>query len=84
MCRAPCFQALTTASLATRMEHFLRALPTPAGVSFHLYVLAIARSRNPLTEALRLTDEERQWVLDLVWQSFTPEHFVENLRVLFG
>lgn len=84
VCRAPCVDAAGPAPLSTRMAHFLRVLPVPPGMSFHVYALAVINGRNALTDTLRLTDEERQWALDVVYQSFTQDHFLQNLRVLFG
>lgn len=83
MCRAVCLNELGSAHalLSARVRHLLRVLPRPANVCFAAYMLGLLNS-EPVVQALHVTVEEQQLLVELAFQSFTQVHFFEYMRLL--
>ena len=83
LCRAICFSELGSSHplVSARIRHLVRIVPPPAGVCFAAYILGMLNS-PPVLEALDLTGEQQQLLVELAYQSFTQEIFFEYLRQL--
>lgn len=83
MCRAVCFCELGSSHplVSARIRHLLCIVPPPMGICFAAYMLGMLNSPRVL-EALGLTVEQQQLLVELAYQSFTQEHFFEYLRQL--
>ena len=83
MCRAVCLSELGGSHplLSTRIRHLLRVVPLPPGIPFLAYMLSLLNSPAVLG-ALDVTAEQQQLLVELVYQSFTQEHFFQYLRQL--
>lgn len=83
MCRTVCFEELSSAHplISERIRHFLRVVPVPPGIPFAAFMLGMLSSA-PIQEALGLTPADHQLLTELVYQSFTQDHFFEYLRYL--
>ena len=83
MCRAVCLNELGSAHalLSARVRHLLRVLPRPPNVCFAAYMLGLLNS-EPVVQALGVSVEEQQLLVELAFQSFTQVHFFEYMRLL--
>lgn len=83
MCRVVCFEELGSSHplVSARLRHFLRVAPVPAGIPFTAFMLGMLNS-PPVVEALGLSNDDHQLLVELAYQSFTQEHFFEYLRHL--
>lgn len=83
LCRSLCLAELGSSHplLSARVRHLLRIVPLPRGIPFPAYMVGLLNS-PPVVEAMGVTDEERQLLVELTYQSFTQEHFFEHMRQL--
>jgi len=83
MCRTVCLDELSSSHAlpSMRIRHLLRVVPLPSGVFFPAYMLGLLNAPSVLN-ALNLGVDELQLVVELVYQSFTQEHFFAYMRQL--
>jgi len=83
LCRAVCFNELGSSHplVSARIRHLLRIVPPPVGICFAAYMLGMLNSQ-PVLQALGVTPEQQQLLVELAYQSFTQDIFFEYLRQL--
>lgn len=82
LCRCLCIEELRhVRSLASKLRLLTRALPPPRHAFFPAYIVGLLNT-PAIVEALAIQLSERQLLLDLVYQSFTEDHFFGYLRQL--
>lgn len=83
MCRSVCLTELgdSHSLLSARLRHLLRIVPLPPGICFPVYMMSLLNSPAVL-DALDVTAEQQQLLVELTYQSFTQEHFFQYLRQL--
>lgn len=83
MCRTVCLGELggSHAMVSARIRQLLRVLPAPHGICFAAYMLGLLQSEQ-VTQALDISTEQQQLLVELAYQSFTQEHFFEYMRQL--
>lgn len=83
LCREVCLGELSSSNplISARIRHLLRMLPPPPSICFAAYMLGLLNS-PPILEALGVTADQQQLLVELAYQSFTQHHFFEYLRQL--
>lgn len=81
MCRAVCFAELRSSHplVSERVRHLIHLVPPPPGICFAAYMLAMLHAPE-VQDALGITVEEQQLLVELAYQSFTQVHFFEYMR----
>ena len=81
MCRAPCLTETDMATLSDRLGQLLGENPAPAGIHFAMHIMALMNVPE-VQEALGLTQERLQLVVEVLYQSFSVPHFLHNVRLV--
>lgn len=83
LCRTVCLRELGNSHplVSARIRHLLRIVPPPVGICFAAYMLGMLNSQ-PVLDALGVTVEQQQLLVELAYQSFTQDIFFEYLRQL--
>lgn len=83
MCRAPCIEELSTRTraLSRKMSVLLRTVPSPHGGFFPAHIIALLESPD-VVEALAISDDTRQLLVEIAYQTFTETNFFSMMRHL--